>query len=189
MSGTSTDLLSRLSKLGLHCDDVPLDRLSSATVALACFPMYMVANVHAWTAERQWEVPIVNLPGAESLRESWALGRQEGVLQRQDDVEMTRPHRRVLSSLLTGAKAPDQVIYDYALETLALLVRQARPELVEHLRTAVARMVVAVAQASGEGWFGSGETVSEGERACIERIANELGLRESAAAAEILATL
>lgn len=189
MTDPHQDLLARLARLGLHCDQLPLGELSSATVALACFPMYMVANVHAWTPERQWEVPLVNLPGAESLREAWAIGRQESALQDEDHVPMSRDHRRVLGSLLSGAKAADRVIYEYALETLGLYLEMADPPIADHVRTAVARMVVAVAQASGKGWFGTGEAVSAEERTCIEQIDGALNLRRSPAAAQILDSL
>lgn len=35
MSTSSESLITRLGKLGLHCDEIPTDRLSSATAALA----------------------------------------------------------------------------------------------------------------------------------------------------------
>lgn len=188
MTADTTQLIERLHKLGLHCDTLPLDRLCSATVALACFPMYKVANVHAWTKDRQWEVPVINFPGAESIREAWTIGRQEGELQRAD-IEMTREHRRVLGSLLGHAKAPDRVMYEYAVETLKQFLAVCEPQVAGHVRAAVARMIVAVAKASGEGWFGTGEAVSPEERASIGYIDRELELRQSPAADEILKTL
>src|SRR5208337_3836452 len=87
--------------------------------ALACFPMYMVANVHGWTSDRQFRVPLLDLPGSEHIREAFEIGQQEGAF------EMTREHRRVLDNLLTHAKPPDLVIYEYALETLKGLLRMA----------------------------------------------------------------
>jgi len=47
MAIAAVSLAERLNRLGLRCEDVPTDRLVSATTALTCFPMYMVANVHA----------------------------------------------------------------------------------------------------------------------------------------------
>jgi hypothetical protein len=180
MENATEQLTRRLQKLGLSCDEVPLDRLSSATAALMCFPMYMVANVHAWTSATQFQVPLVDLPGSEAIREAFAIGAQEARL------EMAKEHRRVLGGLLTHAKPSDRVIYEYALDTIALFLSQADPAVVDQARTAVARMILAVAEASGQGLLGTGEKISPEERACIEQIAAALGLRETEAAAEVL---
>src|SRR2546426_7194744 len=112
MSLTLSQVVERMGKLGLKCGDLPTDRLSSQLAALACFPMYMVANVHGWTSDRQFRVPLLDLPGSEHIRESFAIGQQEAAF------EMTKEHRRVIGSLLSHARAPDLVIYEYALETL-----------------------------------------------------------------------
>ena len=53
----------------------------------------------------------------------------------------------------------------------------------------VARMVVDVAKASGKGIFGTGEKVSPQERECINHIAAELRLTDTARTAEILKEL
>jgi hypothetical protein len=50
-------------------------------------------------------------------------------------------------------------------------------------------MVVAVAQASGEGFLGTGPKISPEERACIAQIDRELSLSASAPAAKILNAL
>ncbi|MHC4403293.1 MAG: hypothetical protein ACYTG0_26850 [Planctomycetota bacterium] len=173
-------LVSRLQKLGLSCDEVALDCLSSQTAALMCFPMYMVANVHAWTSATQFQVPVVDLPGSEAIRESFVIGTQEGRL------DISKEHRRVVSSLLTHAKPSDRVIYEYALETIALFLSAADPTVVAQTRTAVARMIIAVAKASGQGLLGTGEKISPQERACIEQIAAELHLRDTQDAAQVL---
>jgi hypothetical protein len=47
-------------------------------------------------------------------------------------------------------------------------------------------MVVDVAKASGKGIFGTGEKVSPQERECINHIAAELRLTDTAEAAELL---
>ena len=178
------ELHARLEKLGLICDDVPLDRLTSATVALACFPMYMVANVDAWTDDTQWQLPVAGgLPGSEALREAFEIGKQERGL------EMTRAHGRVLGTLMTGMKPSDRVIYDYALETLRLFLTKADANVAKHVRDSVARSILAVARSSGEGFFGSGKKISAQEKACIDLISEELGLRESDLAAQILKEL
>lgn len=180
MNDILSSLMERCHKLGLRCDEFPTGHLSSTLAALSCFPMYMVANVHGWTSDRQFHIPLLDLPGSEHIREAFEIGKQEG------DFEMTKEHRRVLGSLLSQAKAPDLVIYEYALETVKAVLPQLSPALAEQVRTAIARMVVAVAQASGEGFLGTGEKISPEERACIGHIDRELSLAASPRAAEIL---
>lgn len=142
--------------------------------------MYMVADVHAWTNAKQFRVPIVDWPGSEHMREAFALGEQEG------SFELTKEHRRVLGSLVSNARPSDLVIYEYALETLRDVLAEVTPPVAEKLRTAVARMIVAVAQASGEGFLGTGPKISPEERACIAQIASELSLQALPAAAATL---
>lgn len=180
MSVALSQLMERLGKLGLRCSELPTDSLSSPLAALACFPMYMVANVHGWTTDRQFHVPLLDLPGSEHIRESFAIGKQEAAF------EMTKEHRRVLGTLLTQAKPPDLVIYEYALDTLKGLLPLLAPALADKVRAAVARMIVKVAQASGEGFLGTGEKISPEERACIAQIDQELSLSASSHAVEIL---
>jgi hypothetical protein len=169
--------------LGLMCDEVPLDRPSSPIAALACFPMYMVANVHGWTADRQFKIPFLDIPGVEAIREAYVIGEEEARLG------MDPEHRKVVDSMLTTARPPDRVIYEYALETLKQYLTLAQPAVGNWLRTGVARMIVDVAKASGKGLFGSGEKVSPQERECINRLAVELRLEDTAKAAEILKQL
>jgi hypothetical protein len=176
----STMLLERCLKLGLACDQVSTDRISSPLAALACFPMYMVANVHAWTSDKQFRVPILDLPGSEHIREAFTIGQQENSL------EMAKEHRRVLGTLVSHAKPSDLVIYEYALETLKGILLEVTPQIAESIRTAVARMIVAVAQASGEGFLGTGPKISPEEKACIMEIANTLSLQATPASAAIL---
>src|SRR3954453_8822550 len=116
------------------------------------------------------KVPLLDWPGFEAIRESFVIGAEEG------RIEMSREHRRVLGTLLTSAKPPDRVIYEYAVETLRQFLATASPAVAEQVRTAVARMVVHIAEASGEGIFGTGEKVSPEERACIEQIDAALSL-------------
>lgn len=180
MSTSSESLAERLRKLGLSCENVPTDRVTSAVAALACFPMYMVANVHAWTDDAQFRVPLLDLPGSEHVREAYAIGRQEARLPIDD------AHGRVLGTLLRQAKPSDQVIYEYALDTLAQYLAWADPVVASTLRAAVARMIVAVAEASGKGFLGMGRKVTPQERACIDAIASALDLPASPEAAEAL---
>ena len=124
----SAILLERFHKLGLTCDEIATDHISSSLAALACFPMYMVANVHAWTSDKQFRVPILDLPGSEHIREAFAIGNQE------KSFEMAKEHRRVLGTLLSHAKPSDLVIYEYALETLKDLLLEVTPQIAEQIR-------------------------------------------------------
>lgn len=179
MNAHLPEIQARCAKLGLH-GDLPTDRISSTLAALACFPMYMVANVHGWTTNRQFRVPLLDLPGAEHIRESFEIGKQEGAL------EMTKDHRRVLGYLVSHVKPSDLVMYEYALETLKGVLPLLTPPLADQVRAAVAKMIVAVAQASGEGFLGTGEKIDAEERACIGQIDRELSLSTSSVAARIL---
>jgi hypothetical protein len=178
---TQSQVVDRCRKLGLQCDTIPTDSMSSALAALCCFPMYMVANVDAWTSDSQFRVPILDLPGSEHIREAFALGTQE----QQFTIE--KQHRRVLSTLVANAKPSDLVFYEYALETLRLVLDTLAPSLAEKVRAAVARTIVAVAKASGEGIGGGGQKISPHERDCIEFIDTTLSLSQSESAAAILA--
>lgn len=176
-------LLERLEMLGLETEEIAHDRLVSATAALTCLPMYMVANVHAWTEDEQFRIPLLEFPGVEALREAYVIGQQEKYL------DLERPHRRTLASLLSHARPCDRVIYEFALDTLELFVESVTPELANVIRAGVAKTVVAVAKASGEGIFGTGRKVSPEERVCIERIATALHLHENPDAEAALAEL
>ncbi|GAB4158238.1 MAG: hypothetical protein Tsb009_35420 [Planctomycetaceae bacterium] len=173
----------RLRKLGLQPADGELERkdqLSSSLAALSCFPMYMVANVHAWTPDRQWKVPVVDIPGFEQIREAYAIEKQEATMS------MTKEHRALLGTLLWEARPMDLVMYEYALETLAMCLDDCDDDIANSVRTVVARTIMAVAKASGEGLFGTGEKISAEEQACIDQIAQTLDLRASETAADIL---
>jgi hypothetical protein len=172
MSDSSDVLVQRLNMLGLACDEVPSDRLTSAVAALACLPMYMVANVHAWTDDTRFEVPLLDLPGSAQIREAFAIGEQEATLH------LEARHRKVLGGFLRHARPADRVIYEYALETLRLFLAGADPKVAQAIRVGVARMVVAVAAAAGKGLFGTGSKITPQERACILEIAAVLELPE-----------
>lgn len=75
------DVIERLNKLGLQCKTVPTHKLSSATTALACFPMYMVANVATWSDDSDRHLKLSNLFNAASLRDAYAIGEQETRLE------------------------------------------------------------------------------------------------------------
>ncbi len=179
MSSATSEIVSRLQTLGLKCEDFPLDQISSPIAALACFPMYMVANVHGWTADHQFKVPLLGIQGLEATREAFVIGEEEAHL------EITPEHLKIVDCMTT-VRPPDRVIYEYALTTLKQYLAIAQPPVRERIRTLVARTVVDVAKASGKGIFGTGEKISPQERECINHIAAELRLTDTAAAAEIL---
>jgi hypothetical protein len=180
MSSSTSEVVSRLQMLGLKCADVSLDQIGSPITALACFPMYMVANVHGWTSDRQFKIPVLDIQGLEAYREAFVIGKEESGLQ------MTPEHRKLVDSMLTAVRPADRIIYAYALETLKQYLVIAQPAVSERIRTLVAWMIVDVAKASGKAIFGTGDKVSPQERECINHIATELGLTDTARAAEIL---
>lgn len=183
MSTIGPDLVTRCQKLGIECEEVPTDQISSALAALACFPMYMVSNVHAWTGDSQWSMPVLDLPGSEHIREAFELGKQQG------GMGLDKQHRQLLSTLLDKAKPSDLVIYEYALDTLKSVLASLDASVAATIRSGIAQMIVAVAKASGKGLLGTGKKVSDAERACITHIAETLSLEESDAAKETLSEL
>jgi hypothetical protein len=180
---SKTDILERLRKLGLAADALPTDKLSSATTALVCLPMYMVSNVHGWTDDRQFVVPLLNIHGLEAVRESYAIGAEKAELR------IDEAHEKVLAGFLAQARPSDLLVYEYALETLRLFLAEADTGLAEHIRTRVAEMIVSVAQAAGKQLFGTGDKVSSEERDCIKTIASALDLAKSKRAIEVLTSL
>lgn len=183
MTAMPSEIVDRCHTLGLRCDTVPTDTASSVLAALSCFPMYMVANVDAWTADTQFRVPILDIPGFEHIREAFSLGSQEGRL------EIEKEHDQVLKTLVSHAKPSDLVVYEYALETLQMILGAVTPSLADRLRAAVAQSIVAVARASGEGIGGTGPKVTSHELACIKHISETLSLSGSESAASILAEI
>ena len=152
MNPATSEVVSRLQMLGLKCEDVPLDGCVFPIAALACFPMYMVANVHGWTSERKFKVPLLDIAGPEAFREAFAIGEEEARL------DMAPEHRKVVDSLLSNT---DQVLYEHAMETLKEYLAIAQPAVVDRVRTLVARMIVHVAKAAGKGIFGAREEESD----------------------------
>jgi hypothetical protein len=173
----------RLKKLGLEPEadeSAGASNLSSAFAALSCFPMYMVSNVHAWTADKQWVVPVFDIPGFEQLREAFAIEQQETTLA------ISKDHRSVLGTLLWKARPMDLVMYEYALDTLGLCLDECDDNVANKVRATVARTIMAVAKASGERLFGTGEKISPEEQTCIDQIAKTLDLHACERASSIL---
>lgn len=176
-------VVERLNKLGIQCDGVPTHKLTSATTALSCFPMYMVASVATWSDDSDRQMKLNDVFGIASLREAYAIGEQETRLV------LDAEHAAILHSLLTDAKPPLLVVYEYALETLRMFLSVANSDLVELVKMAVARMMVAVAMASGEGWFGVGGEPTDEQRKGIRLISEQLGLQDSPTASVVLEEL
>ena len=143
----------------------------------------MVANVDAWTDNRQFKMPFLDLPGFEHLRESFVLGSQER------ECEIDKEHLRVISVFVSNAQPSNLIIYEFALETLRMTLDILTPSLVETVRAAITQMIIAVAQASRKGIGGSGPKVSVYEKVCVEQISEALSLSESASAAAALQEL
>ena len=180
---STQQILERLAKLGLGTNALPNDRMTSATSALLCLPMYMVSNVHGWTDDRQFLIPVIKAHGLEAFREAFVIGAEKATLT------IDEAHAEELDSFLAAARASDRIVYEYALETLRMFLGLATPILADWIRGRVAEMIVRVANAAGKEIFGSGDKVSAQERACILQITQALDLRRSAEATRTLATI
>lgn len=176
-------VIERLGKLGIRCDTLPLHKLSSASAALSCFPMYMVASVANWSDDSDRKSKLSYLFDVASLRDAYAIAEQETALA------IDTEHAAILHGLLTEAKPPLLVIYEHALETLAMFLSIANPDLTELVKTAVARMMVAVAKASGNGWFGSGGEPTDAQRKLVRLISEQLTLQRSPTASVVMEEL
>jgi hypothetical protein len=141
--------------------------------------MYMVAHASTLTDEAEDTGRLSGWSGFTVMREAFAIGQQQSMLEIQDC------HQKVLRELLVSAKPSDVVIYDFALDTLKLCFRKANPDLVEQMKTAIARMMVSVGKAAGEGFFGGGHKVTAAQKACIQTVVDELRLLGSPTAAQI----
>ena len=170
---TNDSLKERFKKLGLVCEDVPFDRLSSPLYTLSCIPMYMVANIHGWTEDEQFKVPVLDIQGSEAFREAFIIGAELAEFEIEDE------HMKVLDGLLTSARPADIIIYEYALETMRLFLEKATPSIAEKIRTNLARMILNVADASGKGFLGTGKRITAQEQACIDNIMQSLDLKKA----------
>jgi hypothetical protein len=145
--------------------------------------MNMVASVSAWTDDADREAKLNDLLGIASVRDAYALAEQETALVIDAD------HEEILHDLFIAPKRTDVIVHEYALQTLRMFLSLANSDLVELIKAAVARMIVAVANASGEGWFGAGSKPTEDQRECICEIASTLELHESKTACVVLEEL
>ena len=177
-----TELISRVNKLGIKCEHAPsTDRIDAPIAAVACFPMHMVAGASVLIdpTDRD-QMSFKKLFHITAVREAFVIGEQESSLPVSDaDV-------KVLDGMLAFHRAADIIIYEYALDTLSLYFTMANADVVDLLKTVIARSVVAVSKAAGEGWFGSGGTPSDDQRTCIDTICLRLKLRESKTASVVL---
>ena len=147
-----TELISRLNKLGIKCEHAPsTDRIDAPIAAVVCFPMHMVAGTSVLIdSTDQDQMSFKKLFQITAVREAFVIGEQENSLPVSDaDV-------KVLDEMLAFHRSADIIIYEYALDTLSLYFTMANADVVDLLKTVIARSVVAVSKAAGEGWFGSG---------------------------------
>jgi hypothetical protein len=179
MESKPEPLIERLEKLGLACDHISLDEFTSATAALACFPMYIIVNSHLWSPVRNTSL-LSRIPNTIAMLEAFEIGKQES------SWEISEEHREVLGTMLSSPRPSDRIVYEYALETLKHLLNAAGAGLAETIRTEVARMIVAVANASGDGFLGTGVKISEDELFCIRWLNVELGLDQTEAGAWLI---
>jgi hypothetical protein len=142
--------------------------------------MYMVANAPAWMENEQRRAKISGLLGIDSLREAFAIGKEEAKF------DISSEHGQTLHQLLIAAKPTDDIVYEYALRTLAMFLEDTTDDLTETIKMLVARGMVAVATASGEGWFGAGDEPSSSQRDCIRQIVFVLKLNDSPSASATL---
>jgi hypothetical protein len=179
---TTTELMGRIHKLGIPCEHAPAThRVDPAIAAIACFPMHMVAGasvlIDSTDEDRSKFKDLFNIA---AVRAALVVGEQEIALA------VSTADRETLNGMLAFHRPADIIIYEYALDTLNLYFTMANADVVELLKTTVARSVVAVSKAAGEGWFGRGSTPSEDQRACIDAICLRLKLGESKTAAAVL---
>jgi hypothetical protein len=176
-------LVETLNKLGIACQDVALDKLDSASAAVCCFPMYMVANAGTLVDDPQSKDKQRDLLGIGKLRESFVIGKRESNMQQA--FEFRADHLETLHALLTPGPL-DQVAYDDALEAIRLFFSCAEPRVVAVAKQAIARMIASVAHAAGEGLFGSGHEATAAQQQCIRKLRDALALdREPSATAEL----
>jgi hypothetical protein len=166
----SNEIIARLNKLGFATTDVSTTRLTSPIAALMCMPMYMVSNVHGWTDDRQFLLPVLEAHGIEAFLESKAIGAVEA------ELDIDPAHQRVLAGFLAKVRASDLIIYEYALHTLRMYLQSCSEPLAAWIREQVAKTIVYVAEASGKHVFGGGPKVSEQELSCIRDINTVLAL-------------
>ncbi len=171
----ATDLLeARLGLLGLTCESVPTDHLTSATTALACFPIYMIANAHVWISGKSYDAPEEELPSA-----------KEFLADLEPACPLEPAHRELLNTLRFGAKAPDRVFYEYALETLDLFLRKTSPKVADQTRLLIAQGLIRMAEATAKT-SASTARVGSAERAYLQHLIVNLRMSETPAALEIL---
>ena len=128
MKATELELLVRCNRLGIKCDGLPQNAINSA-----------------WTDDRPFRVPILDLPGAEPMREAFVIGEQE------HQWALERDHRHLLGTLIRAPQPSDRVIYEFAWETLALGLEYLHSDVAARLRGSMHQLVMAVAHASGKG--------------------------------------
>ena len=180
-----SEIRRRIEKLGFECPrDLKTDQLEPAVLALACMPMYYVAVILEIKDDEELPESATNdIFGVHHLRELMATSEATGSLQ------LNSADERQLRSLLVNRRPIDSIIYDFAIETLRKYLNVASPEVAEPIRAMIARTMVSVAHASGDGWFGAGSRATPEQVALIQKIAASLGLEQNEAAASLMKPL
>jgi hypothetical protein len=179
------EIQSRIIQLGFNCPSEPPTHVISAPVyALLCMPMHYVAS--ALILKTDDEVPeslIEDLFGVKNVRESFTAGNEVA------ELPVSKQDAATLHKYLVHRRPVDSIIYDFAIDTIGLFFDVANGDVVELAKTIIARTVVAIAHASGEGWFGSGAKATPEQNEIIRRVCHRLGLADSKTATEILKAL
>jgi hypothetical protein len=176
---------SRIQQLGFYCPNVPPTHVIAVPVyALLCMPMhYVAAALMLKTDEEVPESVIEDLFGVKNVREAFSA---ENVVS---ELPVSETDANLLRKYLVHRRPVDSIIYDFALDTISQFFEVANDDVVELAKTIVARTVVAIAHASGEGWFGSGSKASPEQNEVISLIYERLNLADSPTAKEILDAL
>ena len=145
---TVTELITRIKKLGIVCEHAPaMHCIDPAIAAVVCFPMNMVAGasvlIDSSDEERSKFKDLFNITG---VREAFVIGEQESALA------VSSEDLKALDCMLAFHRPSDVIIYEYALDTLSLYFTLANSDVVEMLKMVIARSIVAVSKAAGEGW-------------------------------------
>lgn len=179
------DVQTRIEQLGFRCPKEPITHAISGPVySLLCMPMYYVASaVILKTDSEVSESLIEDIFGVKNVREAFTIG------DKLSELPVSDSDAAVLRTLLFNRRSMDSIIYDFALETIERFFEVANKDVVELAKTIIARTVVAVAHASGEGWFGAGAKATPEQDEVIRRICDSLDLEDSPTATAILDTL
>lgn len=169
-------------KLGFECnEEIRNDTLQSPMLAVSSMPMYYVAAVLEFKEDSDLPESLLNdIFGVNRLREAFAAN------QVTQDMHLCYANESQLRALLVDRRKVDVIIYEFAVETIKMYLQVATPEIAAVVRNVVARGMVEVATASGNGWFGSGAEATAEQLDIISQIRDELQLDKSEVAKRFL---